>query len=49
MRPVKQLGVVSTHSLRNLAPAASLGVGASLMLTHVTRSAFMFISAAMRL
>ena len=30
-----------------LRPAASLGVGASLMLTHVTRFAFMFISAAM--
>ena len=47
MRPVKQLGVVSTHSLQSFAPAASLGVGASLMLTHVTRFAFMFISAAM--
>jgi len=47
MRPVKQFGVVSTHSLQNFAPAASLGVGASLMLTHVTRFAFMFISAAM--
>ncbi|HWG12953.1 MAG TPA: acyltransferase [Streptosporangiaceae bacterium] len=47
MRPIKQLGVVSTHSLQNFAPQASLGVGASLMLTHVTRFAFMFISAAM--
>ena len=47
MRPVKQLGVVCTHSLQSFAPAASLGVGASLMLTHVTRFAFMFISAAM--
>ncbi len=47
MRPVKQFGVVSTHSLQNFAPAASLGVGGSLMLTHVTRFAFMFISAAM--
>ena len=47
MRPVKQFGVVSTHSLQSFAPAASLGVGASLMLTHVTRFAFMFISAAM--
>jgi len=47
MRTVKQFGVVSTHSLQNFAPAASLGVGASLMLAHVTRFAFMFISAAM--
>jgi peptidoglycan/LPS O-acetylase OafA/YrhL len=47
MRPVKQLGVVSTHSLQSFAPAASVGVGAGLMLTHVTRFAFMFISAAM--
>ena len=47
MRPVKQFGVVSTHSLQSFAPQASLGVGASLMLTHVTRFAFMFISAAM--
>ncbi len=47
MRPVKQLGVVSTHSLQWFAPAANIGVGAGLMLTHVTRFAFMFISAAM--
>lgn len=47
MRPIKQLGVVSTHSLQSFAPQASLGVGASLMLTHVTRFAFMFISAGM--
>src|ERR1700758_966704 len=47
MRPVKQLGVVSTHSLQWFAPAASIGAGAGLMLTHVTRFAFMFISAAM--
>jgi peptidoglycan/LPS O-acetylase OafA/YrhL len=47
MRPVKQVGVVSTHSLQWFAPAANIGVGAGLMLTHVTRFAFMFISAAM--
>jgi peptidoglycan/LPS O-acetylase OafA/YrhL len=47
MRPVKQVGVVSTHSLQWFAPAANVGVGAGLMLTHVTRFAFMFISAAM--
>ena len=37
MRPVKQFGVVSTHSLQSFAPAATLGVGASLKLTHLTR------------
>jgi peptidoglycan/LPS O-acetylase OafA/YrhL len=47
MRPVKQFGVVSTHGMQYFAPAASVGVGASLMLTHVTRFAFMFISSAM--
>jgi peptidoglycan/LPS O-acetylase OafA/YrhL len=47
MRPVKQLGVVSTHALQYFAPAGSIGVGAGLMLTHVTRFAFMFISSAM--
>jgi peptidoglycan/LPS O-acetylase OafA/YrhL len=47
MRPVKQLGVVTTHSLPAFGPAASVGVGAGLMLTHVTRFAFMFISTAM--
>lgn len=45
MRPVKQLGVVTTHSLLFFAPAASVGLGASLLVTHVTRFAFMFISA----
>jgi hypothetical protein len=30
MRPVKQLGVVSTHSLEWFAPAANIGVGAGL-------------------
>lgn len=47
MRPVKQFGVVSTHSLQTFGVAASLGVGGTLMVTHVTRYAFMFISAAM--
>ena len=47
MRPVKQFGVVTTHGLQAFAPVASLGVGAGLMLTHVTRFAFMFISAGM--
>ncbi|HZD66815.1 MAG TPA: acyltransferase, partial [Acidimicrobiales bacterium] len=47
MRPVKQGGVVTTHSLLFFAPAGGIGVGASLLVTHVTRFAFMFISAAM--
>ncbi len=47
MRPVKQAGVVSTHSLLAFAPAAALSVGGALMLLHVTREAFLFISACM--
>ncbi len=47
MRPVKQFGVVSTHSLQAFGAAASLWYGGTLMVTHVTRYAFMFISAAM--
>ena len=48
MRPVKQFGVVSTHTLLFFAPiGAGLAVGASLQLLHVTREAFLFISACM--
>jgi peptidoglycan/LPS O-acetylase OafA/YrhL len=47
MRPIKQTGVVSTHTLLFFAPAASLAAGASLMLLHVTREAFLFVSACM--
>ncbi len=48
MRPVKQAGVVSTHTLLIFAPvAAGLAVGASLELLHVTREAFLFVSACM--
>ncbi len=47
MRPVKQAGVVTTHSLLFFAPATTVAVGAGLLVTHVTRFAFMFISAAM--
>jgi peptidoglycan/LPS O-acetylase OafA/YrhL len=48
MRPVKQAGVVSTHTLLVFAPvAAGLAVGASLQLLHVTREAFLFVSACM--
>ena len=48
MRPVKQVGVVSTHTLIFFAPvAAGVAVGASLQLLHVTREAFLFVSACM--
>jgi peptidoglycan/LPS O-acetylase OafA/YrhL len=48
MRPVKQAGVVTTHTLLAFAPvAAGLTVGASLQLLHVTREAFLFVSACM--
>jgi peptidoglycan/LPS O-acetylase OafA/YrhL len=47
IRPVKQAGVVSTHSLLAFAPGAAMAVGGSLMLLHVTREAFLFISACM--
>ncbi len=48
MRPVKQFGVVSTHTLLFFAPiGTALTVGAGLQLLHVTREAFLFISACM--
>jgi peptidoglycan/LPS O-acetylase OafA/YrhL len=47
MRPVKQAGVVSTHTLLFFAPGAAISVGGALMLLHVTREAFLFISACM--
>jgi peptidoglycan/LPS O-acetylase OafA/YrhL len=47
MRPVKQAGVVSTHSLLAFAPVATTAVGSSLLLLHVTREAFLFVSACM--
>jgi peptidoglycan/LPS O-acetylase OafA/YrhL len=48
MRPVKQAGVVSTHSVLYFAPAAaSVGSGAALLLLHVSREGFFFISACM--
>lgn len=47
MRPVKQCGVVTTHSSIFFAPGALIGVGGALMLLHVTREAFLFISACM--
>ena len=48
MRPVKQFGVVSTHTLIAFAPVGTgIAVGAGLQLLHVTREAFLFISACM--
>jgi peptidoglycan/LPS O-acetylase OafA/YrhL len=48
MRPVKQIGVVSTHTLIFFAAAGTgITVGAGLQLLHVTREAFLFISACM--
>jgi peptidoglycan/LPS O-acetylase OafA/YrhL len=51
MRPIKQAGVVSTHSILYFAPAAASGApgaaGAVLLLLHVSREGFFFISACM--
>ena len=48
MRPVKQVGVVATHSLIAFAPLGTgVAVGSALMLTHATREAFLFVSACM--
>ncbi len=48
MRPVKQAGVISTHSVLCFAPAAaSLGSGAALLLLHVSREGFFFVSSCM--
>jgi peptidoglycan/LPS O-acetylase OafA/YrhL len=48
MRPVKQVGVISTHVLIFFAPAwASATSNAALLLLHVSREAFFFISACM--
>jgi peptidoglycan/LPS O-acetylase OafA/YrhL len=47
IRPVKQLGVVATHSFLFFAPGASVFNGASVMLLHVSREAFLFVSACM--
>ena len=47
-RPVKQAGVVSTHVLLFFAPAsAAVASGAALLLLHVSRDAFFFVSACM--
>jgi len=48
MRPMKQAGVVSTHVIIFFAPAAAgVSAGAALLLLHVSREGFFFISACM--
>jgi peptidoglycan/LPS O-acetylase OafA/YrhL len=47
MRPVKQVGVVSTHTLLAFAPLLTYLAGGTLLLLHVTREAFLFVSACM--
>ncbi|MGD0702549.1 MAG: acyltransferase [Trebonia sp.] len=48
MRPIKQVGVVSTHAILFFAPAAAtVGSGAAVLLLHVSREGFFFISACM--
>jgi peptidoglycan/LPS O-acetylase OafA/YrhL len=48
MRPIKQAGVISTHTIVNFVPAAaSVSSGATLLLLHVSREGFFFISACM--
>ena len=48
MRPVKQAGVVSTHTIVTFAPAAaSVSSGAVLLLLHVSRLGFFFVSSCM--
>jgi peptidoglycan/LPS O-acetylase OafA/YrhL len=48
MRPVKQAGVISTHTVLYFAPAAaSVSSGAALLLLHVSREGFFFVSACM--
>jgi peptidoglycan/LPS O-acetylase OafA/YrhL len=45
MRPVKQLGVLGTHSV--IAYAHGIFFGAALVLLHVSREGFLFVSACM--
>jgi hypothetical protein len=47
MRPVKQVGVVSTHSFLFFASQSSVYTGATVMLLHASREAFFFVSACM--
>src|ERR1700733_1260805 len=47
MRPLKQAGGIGTHALLIFGPPASVATGGALLVTHGTRFAFMFMSAAM--
>src|SRR4030088_2249509 len=48
MRPLKQVGVVSTHTIITFAPAAAAVLSnATRLLLHVSREGFFFISACM--
>ena len=48
MRPIKQVGVVSSHAILFFAAAtATVSSGAALLLSHVSREGFFFISACM--
>jgi peptidoglycan/LPS O-acetylase OafA/YrhL len=48
MRPIKQAGVVSTHVILTFSPAAAtVSANAVLLLLHVSREGFFFISACM--
>src|SRR3977135_1743984 len=48
MRPLKQVGVVRTHTIITFAPAgAAVLSNATLLLLHVSRDVFFFISACM--
>ncbi|MGC2192571.1 MAG: acyltransferase [Candidatus Dormiibacterota bacterium] len=47
MRPIKQVGVISNHTLLGFAPGGAIAVGASILLFHVTREGFLFLSACM--
>ena len=48
MRPIKQVGVVSSHAIVFFAAAtATVSSGAAILLTHVSREGFFFVSACM--
>ena len=48
MRPIKQVGVVSSHAIVFFAAAtATVSSGAAILLSHVSREGFFFISACM--
>ena len=48
MRPIKQVGVVSSHAIVFFAAAAAtVSSGAAILLSHVSREGFFFISACM--